>query len=123
MTSPLLEACLRGALADLQVINAAEPNPLAAMKAKAVRSFRRDLDKLGVDPQLAEVIIRKVMIGLRRVTDAPGVPLDDIAAALLIAERVLAGAMVAIVEFQRAEATADAELQPRQQRQHLPTND
>jgi hypothetical protein len=69
----------------------------AALEGNTTRSLLRDLDTMGVAPELAHRIVRMVMAALRLALDADDVSMEDKTAACLVAERVMAATVVAIL--------------------------
>jgi hypothetical protein len=86
----LLKGIVRGVPegAEPRALDADEPNPIGALKARTLRALHRDLARLGFDRATAERIVSMVMTALKQVFDAPGVSLDDRTAACVVAERV-----------------------------------
>jgi hypothetical protein len=71
-----------------------------------VRSLLRDLDTLGVAPELAMRIVPMVLAALRLALEAD-VMLADKTAACLVAERVMAATVVAILGEEQPPVTDD----------------
>lgn len=98
---PLLQACLRGVVENIHAVDANEPDPVASLKARMMRSTLRDLDKVGIEGDLAARISRMVVVAVRRVLDASDVSLDDKTAVALMAERTMCGVVAAIIQHQQ----------------------
>ena len=71
-------------------------DPLSAIRIRALRTMLRDLDNLGVPPEIAHRIAPKVMASLNVVLDAD-VDICEMVAACLVASRVMLATTVAIL--------------------------